>query len=168
LPHHQDNLIRALLPIIVNSDDRSGKRNSQLLKSVIQEIERAREFKSKADSILLPNFDRDPDREEPILGACINELNPLALSIPLNELEEFVIGAQQALQQFEHLLSRGTYAFGPIETRTLENIDARIGTTALLSLFSRPIRRIREGASLLYQECTRLSASLERVTSIAD
>jgi hypothetical protein len=146
LPNPPDNLIRDLLPRIVTADNRSGKRNGQLLKSVIQDIERAREFKSKADSILLPSFDRDPDIEKPILTACINELNPLALSIPLNELEELVIAAEQALQQFERLLSRATYAFVPIDTRTLEKVDARIGITTPLSLFSQPIRSISEGA----------------------
>ena len=167
LPEPPDDLIGDLLPRIVTADDRFGKRNRQLLKGVIPEIEQAREFKSKADSILLPSFDLNLDTAEPILTACINELNPLALSILLPDLEELVIAAEQALQQFEHLVTRATYAFVSIDTRTLENLEARIMETTPLTLLSQPIRVIEDGASALYQEATRLSASLERVTSIA-
>lgn len=167
LPEPPDALIEDMLPRIVTAEDRSGKRNVQVLRSFIQDVEQARDFKSKVDSILLSGCDLDLDKVEPILSACMNELNSHALSTPLHDLEELVIETEKDIQQFEQLLSRATYVFGSIDTRTLDNLQTRIRETTPLNLLSKSIGVIKDGASLLSQGGARLSASLERVTTIA-
>ena len=167
LPEPPDALIEDLLSRIVTAEDPSGKRNVQLLRSLIQDVDQARDFQSKADSILLSGCDLDLDKAEPILSACMKELNSHALSIPLHDLDELVFETEKNIQQFEQVLSRATYAVVSIDTRTLENLEARVRETTPLNLLSESVRVIKDGASLLYQEGARLSASLERVTSIA-
>lgn len=166
LPAPPNCSIRALLPRMISAEDRSGKRSRQLLREVIQQIETAKELRLKADDVLLPSFDLDIDVAEPILNACVNELNPTALSSPLSDLEGLVTAAEQALHEFENLVSRATYTFVLIKRGMLENLDAKIAETIPLTLATQSVKAISEGASLLYQEWARFWASLERVTDI--
>jgi hypothetical protein len=161
-----DNLLGNLLARIASANDTSGKRNRQVLRDVIREVERARELKSESDSILLPSFDLNLNTVELVIAASINDLNTLVFSMPVNEFEDSVLGAEQAVQQFEHIMPQERYAFVPINTGALETLDAKIAATAPLTLASQPIEAISNGASVLRQEYARLSASLERIEEI--
>ena len=105
LPQPSASLIEDLLPRLITPEDTSGKRTIESLKSVIHHIDQAKSLKSKAESVLLPGYDLDPSSSKLTLAAYMGELNPHLLSKPLCEFEELVSEAEEAIQQFEYLVS---------------------------------------------------------------
>lgn len=168
LPAPPDNLKAELLPRIFSIQDPQGNQKREFLTGVINKVERARELDAKADTLLFTGCELAYDTIEPVLNACANELAPVAFSLPLESLGVSVLAAQQSLEQFKRLVSKTHCAFLPIQTGTLENLDAKLNETHPLVLENPSTRSIIDGSSLLTREVIRLGKSFERVSNIAN
>ncbi len=166
LPDPPNNLKGGLLPRVFSAQDPLGKRGREILMGVIATVQRARELSTKANSVLTPGCELDYDSTKSFVATCLKEIALSSLSVPLNNLEAFVLTAEHALRQFERAVSQTTYSFLPIQQATLTKLDAEIKKTARVNLLNQSIQSIKNGASLLSREVIRLQQSLDRVTNL--
>jgi transcription elongation GreA/GreB family factor len=167
LPPPPENLRSELLPRVFNSNDPLGKRNRALLNGVIQRVESARELRNVSDSLLSNECQLEYVVAELVVAACSKTLVKAAFSTSLEILADLVLQAEAALTRFKEVNSEFQCKYIPIYSSSLENLDSRLQATLPLTLEDQAERYLRQGASILNEEVSRLELSLERVSAIA-
>ena len=171
LPEPPTSLNDDILPRVFSCENPKDKSNLELLRDAIRKVQRSRELGIVADPLLQPNSHFDYDEAWPILANCSEELDSSEFSVPLNVLEKWVTEAKDALLLFQ---GQSQCAISPIQVGAIDRLDAKIErleakiqSASPLTLVNTPLCNIRDGASQLLQETTRIRGALETVGAIA-
>lgn len=167
LPAPPVNIRSELFPRVFNSNDPLGKHNRGVLNGVIRKVVLAKELLAKSEEHVSHNCQVSYETAMATVEKCSKHIYQLTLSIPLDELEKYVLTTEIALNRFRQANSEFSFEYHPIFTSSVENLDSKLQATLPLSLSDQPGRSIRDGVGLLFQEVSRLEQSLDRVALIA-
>ena len=167
IPEPPECLLGELIPRIFNSNDVMGKKNIEILNSVIVKIGQARELIGNANNTLTTDCELSYKEVEPIIKIASKENSPEVLKTSLEILDKISSDAQIAYSQFENFVSISSFAFLPIKVSTLNKIDLKLKSVNPLVLNDQSCTSILEGATALKREVDRLKNAFLHVANIA-
>lgn len=168
LPVPPKNIIGELLPRIFISKDYMGKRNTEILKSLISKVEQARKLSLKAKDILMLNSAKEYNDVEGIINFASKELKSCVLNLPLVEFDKCSSLSKNSLSDFEKIQKRTNYSFHNVNLSDLKKLNDKISRTAPLTLYEQPCKKIQEGAALLSNKISILRSAFKHVARIAE